>query len=122
MKHKLVIISYDGSETFFDTNCNVNFDRERLLLTVKTSSAVYGWHWDRFVSVIQHPGMIKVGKAGEQICDIALRLESGEEKMVRIDHFHSVELQAVNRILVVKGQQESALVNMDYLKWYHVHI
>lgn len=121
MEQKVIVVDCDGSETLFDTGCNINFDRDRLLITVNTPSVVSGWHWDRFVCLIQHTGT-EVEKPVKEICDIALRVGMGAEKRVKVDHFQAVELQAVNRILVVKGQQESALVNIDYMKWYNVHI
>lgn len=118
MNQKTVIMSYDGSETFFDTGCNINFDRDRLLLTASTLSCEHGWHWDRFVSVIQHTGADDVN-TGTMYCDIALRLESGDEKMIRVEDFHSAELNVAARSLVVKGYKGSAIINIDYLKWYH---
>lgn len=120
MVKEVMIVDCEGHETRFGVGCNLNFDREKLLVTAVVGGTVSGWHWDRFACIVKQVDS-QSNQPGNQLCELGLRLGQGGERTIRIENLHGVDLKPLSRLLVVEGAQATAYVNMDHLNWYHTH-
>lgn len=113
----MTVLWSDGRETLFAVDAKANFDRDRLLLTVNTGSAHYGWHWDHFAALLITP---EDSVVGGKTCTISLGFANGEELELSVADFQAVELNQAKNIIQFKGKQVSAIINLDYLLNYQI--
>ncbi len=120
MTQTIVIISADGMETVFDPFTRVTFDRDNLLIQLQNQSFSAGWHWDRFVGMMQRAGdSTKTGRKNS--CEVVLRLANQQEKRLTIYEFLNFELNTANNFLKVNGRQQAAVVNLDFVHWFRTY-
>jgi hypothetical protein len=120
MEHPLTLIAFDGNETYFDANTQINLDHTKLLLSIETPKESLGWHWDRFACLIrssEHPAE----QTTQARCEALLHLYYEQHKYITIASFHNIEMNLARNIMNIKEHKESAIINLDFLGWYRIH-
>ncbi|SLM32977.1 hypothetical protein MTBBW1_830049 [Desulfamplus magnetovallimortis] len=117
-----IVIDCNGMETIFDSIGNINFDRDQLLVTVRSQNEIAGWHWDGFAALFQHLSDGSASLQGHEAkCEAMLGFKGGQEKLMTVSGFKAVELNPSSNLVLIKGSTHSAFINCDFLKWYRIY-
>ncbi|WP_045213913.1 hypothetical protein [Desulfonatronovibrio magnus] len=110
------IYTSNGQVTNYD-NGDLNFNRERLLITLKGHDWLAGWHWDHLACILQNTVSL-IESEHKNTCKLSLIFSSGQSEILSFQNFQAAELKMANSLVVIRGSKETAIVNPDFLNWY----
>ncbi len=116
----VIVLTSDGRKTEVDAG-DLNFNREQLLITLKGPDWIMGWHWDHLACILQQvPSRTQSGPLKR--CLLSLIFSSNKSENFTVESFQGAELKMANSMLVIRGAQQTAVINPDFLHWYKLEV
>lgn len=116
----VTVYTSDGTKTLHGAG-ELNFNRDQLIVTLKSPESITGWHWDHLACILQYACQ-PLQPPPAKTCEFALGFPNGQKKLLVIETLHAVESVMGNSIMVVRGAGQTAFVNRDFLDWYRITI